>query len=110
MHVKLASLGTARNSVHLFVFCPLSSRFFFFSIRDEGRVARKLLASLNIFLLKDGVNLGDLLIDVHSSIKGFILRTWKVTRDRELKVLFFIIVSTSILLPYLLISSDIFVG
>ncbi|MCO5564114.1 hypothetical protein L7F22_017770 [Adiantum nelumboides] len=57
----------------------------FLHLRDEGRRARKLLASLNLFLLKDGVNLGDVLLDIHSSIKGFILRTWKVTRDRELK-------------------------
>ncbi|KAH7439431.1 hypothetical protein KP509_04G060500 [Ceratopteris richardii] len=57
----------------------------FLHLRDEDRVARKLLSLLNLFLLKDGINLGDLLVDIHSNIKGFILRTWKVTRDRDLK-------------------------
>ena len=45
-----------------------------------------MVAALNMLLLKDGVNLGDLLIDLHTKIKGFVARTWKVTRDRELKV------------------------
>lgn len=57
----------------------------FLHLRDEGRIAKKLLASLNSFLVMDGPNLGDLVVDIHAGVKDFMVRTWLTTRDRELK-------------------------
>lgn len=57
--------------------------------RDEDRITKKLVAALNAFLLADGLNLGDEVVNLHSSFRPFMVRTWLTTRDRDLKVLMF---------------------
>lgn len=56
--------------------------------RDEDRITKKLVSSLNAFLVADGLNLGDEVVKLHSSFRPFMVRTWLTTRDRDLKVLF----------------------
>jgi ataxia telangiectasia mutated family protein len=55
--------------------------------RDEDRITKKLVSSLNAFLVVDGLNLGDQVVKLHSSFRPFLVRTWLTTRDRDLKVL-----------------------
>ena len=55
--------------------------------RDEDRITKKLVSSLNAFLMVDGLNLGDEVVKIHSSFRPFMVRTWLTTRDRDLKVL-----------------------
>ncbi|BBN18785.1 serine-protein kinase ATM [Marchantia polymorpha subsp. ruderalis] len=57
----------------------------FMHLGDEGRIAKKLLASLNSFLLMNGLNIGAAAGNIHASIKTFMFRVWLTTRDRELK-------------------------
>lgn len=53
--------------------------------RDEDRITKKLVSSLNAFLLIDGLNLGDKVAKLHCSFRPFMVRTWLTTRDRDLK-------------------------
>lgn len=57
----------------------------FSHLRDEGKIARKLLASLNSFLMKDGLNIGTSAQEIHSSVQDFMVRSWLTTHDRLLK-------------------------
>lgn len=63
--------------------------------RDEDRITKKLLSSLNAFLLINGLNIGDEVVKLHTSIRPFLVRTWLTTRDRDLKVCCFCYVHKS---------------
>ena len=54
--------------------------------RDDSRVSRKLVAGVNGFLLHEGLNLGDQVQRIHTSIRDFVWRAWLNTRERDLKV------------------------
>lgn len=54
--------------------------------RDEGKIARKLIECINIFLLKDGPNLGCQCLEIHNAVQQFVLRSWLTSHDRGLKV------------------------
>ncbi|KAI4341398.1 hypothetical protein MLD38_026128 [Melastoma candidum] len=54
-------------------------------LRDEGRIARKLLECVNTYLLRDGPNLGYLSMAIHESVQQFVLRFWLSTHDPCLK-------------------------
>ncbi|XP_021718930.1 serine/threonine-protein kinase ATM-like isoform X2 [Chenopodium quinoa] len=56
----------------------------FKSMREVGRVSRKLIECLNSYLLKDGPNLGRQSLDVHKSVKRFVFDNWHIA-DRDLK-------------------------
>lgn len=68
------------------LFCR-NARLPFVKCRDEDRITKKLVSSLNAFLLIDGLNLGDKVAKLHCSFRPFMVRTWLTTRDRDLKVL-----------------------
>ncbi|KAG0604904.1 hypothetical protein M758_9G018000 [Ceratodon purpureus] len=53
--------------------------------RDEDRITKKLVSSLNAFLVVDGLNLGEDVVKLHSSFRPFMVRTWLTSRDRDLK-------------------------
>ncbi|GMH31457.1 hypothetical protein Nepgr_033300 [Nepenthes gracilis] len=57
----------------------------FASVRDEGKISRKLMECLNTYLLEDGPNLGYMSLEVHSSVRHFLFRSWLTTHDRSLK-------------------------
>ncbi|XP_010663180.1 serine/threonine-protein kinase ATM isoform X4 [Vitis vinifera] len=54
-------------------------------LRDEGKIARKLIECINIFLLKDGPNLGCQCLEIHNAVQQFVLRSWLTSHDRGLK-------------------------
>ncbi|CAO2819072.1 unnamed protein product [Amaranthus hypochondriacus] len=56
----------------------------FKSMREVGRISRKLIECLNSFLLKDGPNLGRQSLDIHKSVKRFVFDNWHIA-DRDLK-------------------------
>uniref|UniRef100_A0A803L8L8 Uncharacterized protein n=3 Tax=Chenopodium quinoa TaxID=63459 RepID=A0A803L8L8_CHEQI len=56
----------------------------FKSMREVGRISRKLIECLNSYLLKDGPNLGRQSLDVHKSVKRFVFDNWHIA-DRDLK-------------------------
>lgn len=60
---------------------------FLLFLRDEGKIARKLLECVNTYLLRDGPNLGSLSMAIHESLQQFVLRFWLATHDPGLKVL-----------------------
>ncbi|GBG59953.1 hypothetical protein CBR_g286 [Chara braunii] len=62
------------------MFCQIFER-----LRDEGRIAEKLVAALNAFLLNQGLNLGDGVASIHASFRDFMVRAWLTTHDRKLK-------------------------
>lgn len=57
----------------------------FSHVRDEGKISRKLIESVNIFLLKDGPNLGSQSLELHNAMQQFVLQCWLTTHDRGLK-------------------------
>lgn len=54
--------------------------------RDEGKISRKLIECINIYLLKDGPNLGSESMEIHEAVQQFVFRCWLTTHDRALKV------------------------
>ena len=56
--------------------------------RDEGRLARRLMSSLNCFLITDGLNLAPsgIAARLHDGVREFVMRAWHTTRDPHLKV------------------------
>ncbi|XP_075107785.1 serine/threonine-protein kinase ATM isoform X5 [Nicotiana tabacum] len=54
-------------------------------VRDEGKISRKLIECINIYLLKDGPNLGSKSLEIHDALHHFVFRCWMTTRDRGLK-------------------------
>ncbi|XP_028778409.1 serine/threonine-protein kinase ATM-like [Neltuma alba] len=54
-------------------------------IRDEGKISRKLVECINIYLLNDGPNLGCRLLEIHKALRQFVFRFWLTTHDRVLK-------------------------
>jgi ataxia telangiectasia mutated family protein len=57
----------------------------FSSVRDEGKLSRKLIECVNTFLLKDGPNLGSLSLEIHNAVEQFVFRCWLTTHDKNLK-------------------------
>ncbi|XP_034214644.1 serine/threonine-protein kinase ATM isoform X13 [Prunus dulcis] len=54
-------------------------------IRDEGKISRKLIECINIFLIKDGPNLDCESLEIHNAVQQFVFRCWLTTHDRSLK-------------------------
>ncbi|KAL2936045.1 Serine/threonine-protein kinase ATM, partial [Bienertia sinuspersici] len=60
----------------------------FKSVREVGRISRKLIECLNTYLLKDGPNLGcHQSLDIHKSVMRFVFDNWHIA-DRDLKEAF----------------------
>ncbi|KAL1222123.1 Serine/threonine-protein kinase ATM [Cardamine amara subsp. amara] len=59
----------------------------FSSVRDEGKLSRKLIECVNTFLLKDGPNLGSLSLEIHNAVEKFVFHCWLTTHDKNLKEL-----------------------
>ncbi|CAH2064912.1 unnamed protein product [Thlaspi arvense] len=57
----------------------------FSSVRDEGKLSRKLIECVNSFLLKDGPNIGSLSLEIHNAVQQFVFRCWLTTHDKNLK-------------------------
>ncbi|XP_024013824.1 serine/threonine-protein kinase ATM [Eutrema salsugineum] len=57
----------------------------FSSVRDEGKLSRKLIECVNSFLLKDGPNIGSLSLEIHNAAQQFVFRFWLTTHDKNLK-------------------------
>ncbi|KAK7354055.1 hypothetical protein VNO80_19511 [Phaseolus coccineus] len=55
------------------------------SIRDESKIARKLVECINTYLLNDGPNLGLQLLEIHNALQQFVFHCWLTTHDRVLK-------------------------
>lgn len=58
---------------------------FFASVREEGKISRKLIECLNTYLLEDGPNLGYQSLEIHDSVQQFVSHFWLTTHDRALK-------------------------
>lgn len=54
-------------------------------MRDEGKISRKLIECVNMYLLKDGPNLGCQSLEIHDAMRHFVYRCWLTTHDRGLK-------------------------
>lgn len=54
-------------------------------VREEGKISRKLIECINIYLLKDGPNLGSKSLEIHDALQHFVFRCWMTTHDRGLK-------------------------
>ncbi|GAV63786.1 PI3_PI4_kinase domain-containing protein/FAT domain-containing protein/FATC domain-containing protein, partial [Cephalotus follicularis] len=54
-------------------------------VRDEGKTSRKLFECINMFLLKNGSNMGDQSLEIHNAVQQFVFRCWLTTHDRGLK-------------------------
>lgn len=59
--------------------------------REEGKISRKLLECVNMFLIQDGPNLGSEAQKIHYALQDFISCIWFTTRDRSFKVLLYFI-------------------
>ncbi|KAL7139007.1 hypothetical protein ABFS83_09G021400 [Erythranthe nasuta] len=57
----------------------------FSHVRDEGKISRKLVECINIYLVKDGPNLGCKSLEIHEAVQQFVFRCWFATHDRSLK-------------------------
>ncbi|XP_020548356.1 serine/threonine-protein kinase ATM [Sesamum indicum] len=57
----------------------------FSHVRDEGKIARKLVECINVYLSKDGPNLGCKSLEIHEAVQQFVFRCWFATHDRTLK-------------------------
>ncbi|KAK4437221.1 Serine/threonine-protein kinase ATM [Sesamum alatum] len=57
----------------------------FSHVRDEGKIARKLVECINVYLSKDGPNLGCKSLEIHEAVQQFVFRCWFATHDRSLK-------------------------
>eukprot|EP01018_Ginkgo_biloba_P024677 Gb_40155 [translate_table: standard] len=57
----------------------------FLNLRHEEKIARKLLACVNSFLMKDGSNLGSCAQEIHVAAQDFVVRSWLTTHDRSFK-------------------------
>ncbi|XP_022845090.1 serine/threonine-protein kinase ATM isoform X2 [Olea europaea var. sylvestris] len=57
----------------------------FSNVRDEGKISRKLIECINIYLMKDGPNLGCKSLEMHEAVQQFVFRCWITTHDRSLK-------------------------
>ncbi|KAL0440919.1 UNVERIFIED_CONTAM: Serine/threonine-protein kinase ATM [Sesamum radiatum] len=57
----------------------------FSHVRDEGKIARKLVECINVYLSKDGPNLGCKYLEIHEAVQQFVFRCWFATHDRTLK-------------------------
>ncbi|XP_078174265.1 serine/Threonine-kinase ATM-like protein isoform X2 [Carex rostrata] len=57
----------------------------FVQVREEGKILRKLMECVNTYLTKDGPNLGFRVMEIHSSLKECMFRSWLTTHDRSLK-------------------------
>ncbi|XP_047965261.1 serine/threonine-protein kinase ATM [Salvia hispanica] len=57
----------------------------FSHVREEGKISRKLIECLNMYLLKDGPNLGCKSLEIHEAVQQFVFRCWFATHDRSLK-------------------------
>ncbi|OWM90493.1 hypothetical protein CDL15_Pgr014796 [Punica granatum] len=57
----------------------------FSAVRDEGKISRKLIECVNMYLLQDGPNLGCLSWKIHESLQQFVFRYWLTSHDRSLK-------------------------
>jgi ataxia telangiectasia mutated family protein len=56
--------------------------------REDGKLTSKLMECINTFLLMDGPNLGDKSVEIHNAVQNFVLNSWLMTRDPQLKSLF----------------------
>lgn len=54
--------------------------------REEGKISRKLVECINMYLLNDGPNLGYQLLEIHNAMQQFVFCCWLTTHDRVLKV------------------------
>ncbi|KAL7154394.1 hypothetical protein ABFS83_04G230500 [Erythranthe nasuta] len=57
----------------------------FSHVRDEGKIPRKLVECISIYLLKDGPDLGCKPLEIHEAVQQFVFRCWFTTHDRSLK-------------------------
>ncbi|EYU41245.1 hypothetical protein MIMGU_mgv1a023070mg, partial [Erythranthe guttata] len=57
----------------------------FSHVRDEGKIPRKLVECITIYLLKDGPDLGCKPLEIHEAVQQFVFRCWFTTHDRSLK-------------------------
>ncbi|CAN6483726.1 unnamed protein product [Victoria cruziana] len=57
----------------------------FSNLREEGKVSRKLIECMNMYLIKDGPNLGQRSLKVHLALQDFMSRFWLSTHDHGLK-------------------------
>ncbi|KAF3329020.1 serine/threonine-protein kinase ATM [Carex littledalei] len=57
----------------------------FVQVREEGKILRKLMECVNTYLTKDGPNLGFRAMEIHSSLKECMFRSWLTTHDRSIK-------------------------
>ncbi|KAL8141962.1 hypothetical protein V2J09_014994 [Rumex salicifolius] len=55
------------------------------SLRDEGKISRKIIECLNAYLSEDGPNLSNQALEIHNSVKKFVFHCWLTTHDRSLK-------------------------
>ncbi|KAI7725639.1 hypothetical protein M8C21_013856, partial [Ambrosia artemisiifolia] len=54
-------------------------------LRDEGKVLRKLVECINIFLIRDGPNMGSQSLEIHDAVHQILFDVWVTTHDRGLK-------------------------
>ncbi|GJU96059.1 serine/threonine-protein kinase ATM isoform X1 [Tanacetum coccineum] len=57
----------------------------FSTLRDEGKVLRKLVECINAYLIRDGPNMGGQSLEIHDAVHQFLFRVWGTTHDRGLK-------------------------
>ncbi|KDP31097.1 hypothetical protein JCGZ_11473 [Jatropha curcas] len=57
----------------------------FSCVREEGKFSRRLIECVNVYLLKDGPNLGCQSLEIHNAVQQFVFRFWMTTHDRVLK-------------------------
>ncbi|XP_076932541.1 serine/threonine-protein kinase ATM-like isoform X2 [Bidens hawaiensis] len=57
----------------------------FSTLRDEGKVLRKLVECINTYLIRDGPNMGSQSLEIHDAVHQFLFCVWVTTHDRGLK-------------------------
>ncbi|KAF3783679.1 Serine/threonine-protein kinase [Nymphaea thermarum] len=57
----------------------------FSNLREEGKISRKLIECMNMYLIKDGPNLGRRSLKIHLALQDFMSRFWLSTHDHGLK-------------------------
>lgn len=54
--------------------------------KDDGNLSRKFIECINTYLMKDGPNLDNQAMEIHSAVEDIVFRCWLTTDKRDAKV------------------------
>lgn len=64
--------------------------------REDSRISTAFVMSLNMFLLRHGLDISSRSLEIQRALQPFVLRCWRVSRDAKLKDAFLICLSIQV--------------